>query len=247
VVESAAANFVSEFKDTMAEGNLLVFDELGTTVESFLAARQGGPDAVRLVVDAILDTPEGSSFLRRAFDSYLRAAQSPDPVERAQLILAGNLCAVYHEQQRLQPLLERTLRLPLLGDLLGPLLSGGIARREWRRFATRFLLQYDLPGISLKAGRDVKSAFPGASFPADVDELDQSGLAGATWRELCGDAASTRGSAAADWADLSDRMQFIATVFRARQQDTGLLSPPFTRFEVESLRMGILPPAYVVA
>ena len=104
-------------------------------------------------------------------------------------------------------------------------------------------MQYDLPGITLKAGRDVKSVFPGASFPRDVSELDND-AASVVWAELCGNAPGTAGSAASDWSHLLDRMAFIATVFRARQQDTGLLSPPFSRLEVDDLREGTLPPKY---
>ncbi|MBI2764832.1 MAG: patatin-like phospholipase family protein [Chloroflexi bacterium] len=245
VLESGAADFLAGFRETMAEGNLIVFDELAPIAARFVVALDEGPDAVRAVVEAIPPDAEGRTLLRGAFQAYGNAAASPDARTRAQYVLAGNLQAVFHEQRRLQPLLERTLTLPFVDSLKG--VAGPVAgslKREWRRFATKFILQYDLPGVSLKAGQDVRSAFPGDAFPRDVVDLDIE-PANAIWAELCGQASDTRGSSASDWSSLTDRMAFIATVFRARQQDTGLLSPPFSRLEVDELRALRFPPGYV--
>lgn len=41
----------------------------------------------------------------------------------------------------------------------------------------------------------------------------------------------TRGSAATDWNDIGDRINFIVDLFRTRHHDPNLLRPPFTAAE----------------
>jgi hypothetical protein len=46
------------------------------------------------------------------------------------------------------------------------------------------------------------------------------------------------GSGAEDWADLPERMHFIADLFRAYQERPALFSPPFTPEQVSVLKEG---------
>ena len=46
---------------------------------------------------------------------------------------------------------------------------------------------------------------------------------------------SPRESGAADWADLGDRVHFIADMFRCFQESPFLFDPPFTRAQLERL------------
>ena len=52
---------------------------------------------------------------------------------------------------------------------------------------------------------------------------------------------SPRESGAVDWADLGDRVHFIADMFRCFQEATFLLDPPFSPAQVERLDAGERP------
>ena len=49
------------------------------------------------------------------------------------------------------------------------------------------------------------------------------------------------GSAATDWGDLGDRMNFIVDFFRSRQQDSSLYEQPFTDEQVAVIKKGGMP------
>jgi len=50
-----------------------------------------------------------------------------------------------------------------------------------------------------------------------------------------------RDSGAADWADLSERIHFIADMFRCYQETHDLLGPPFTLEQTAALQAGRRP------
>ncbi len=52
---------------------------------------------------------------------------------------------------------------------------------------------------------------------------------------------STRDSGAIDWADLPDRIHFIADMFRCFADTADLFEPPFTLEQVVQLKAGHLP------
>ena len=49
-------------------------------------------------------------------------------------------------------------------------------------------------------------------------------------------------SGAHDWAVLEERMNFIVNLFRSRQRDASLFSPPFSDAQLAVLAQGQLPP-----
>jgi hypothetical protein len=49
------------------------------------------------------------------------------------------------------------------------------------------------------------------------------------------------GSGAGDWADLHERMHFIANLFRIYHQDATLLLPPFSAEQVQLFKQGQRP------
>jgi len=49
------------------------------------------------------------------------------------------------------------------------------------------------------------------------------------------------GSGAVDWANLPDRLHFIADLFRCYQESPDLFEPPFTPDQVAVLKAGGLP------
>ncbi|GAC1537302.1 MAG: hypothetical protein NVS3B10_29200 [Polyangiales bacterium] len=198
----------------------------------------------------------GQALLREAFTGYYQARFERDAERRAQQLLACNCLIGLHEQSRLQPQIAGALDAPIDDTLragvdeaialavphpLGALVARAIevplapviAHVEvlWRRIATRYLMNLTLPlGAELPLGRDIQ-ALPGdPPFPPTLQRISgPPGLLSLIGRY---DRASLVGSrevdtAAVDWADLDQRMNFILNLFRSRQQDATLFEPPF--------------------
>jgi hypothetical protein len=84
----------------------------------------------------------------------------------------------------------------------------------------------------LSLGRDV----PGM-FPVDLKRIDNPDL-----RALLGridpTPDTTRGSGADDWSILTERIHFIADLFRVYQERPTLLSEPFSAEQVAMIKSG---------
>ena len=256
-----AAYFFS-FRAAMVKGNILVFEELAPLAREFLTRfGHGAPDAAGIDSFVAALRPGGiadggQDLLKTAFRAWYDAAHESDLERKSQLVLLGNCSAVYYEQQRLQPILDESFQVPVLdaavqraartrvaGPLLRPARPVGLAaRRLWQRVTTNTpaFSAYDLPEMDLAMGADVRGPVPGVDFPPTLQELVEPRLL-ALFAELNAPLRDTRGSAAGNWASLRERMPFIATLFRSRQQDLGLLAPPFTRLQVEALMSGKMP------
>jgi hypothetical protein len=217
------------------------------------------------------EPPDGQGHLRHAFSCYHRARFEADPVVRAQLVLLANLEIGFHEQTRLQPEIAEALdagvvdprvvrdrlvealfphgawlvRLRLgLVRLLGrrALLDVAIDRlvadeqRLVRGVLTRHLMSIQLgTSVHLRLGEDLGAGFPPSLRQIVVPEL----------RELLDQIDPTpdspRESGAADWANLGDRVHFIADMFRSYQDSPFLFDPPFTPGQLERLAAGERP------
>jgi hypothetical protein len=97
---------------------------------------------------------------------------------------------------------------------------------------TEGLMTLSLPGEVLRLGRDVPGAFPATLKTIHNPEL----------RALLGridpTPDTTRGSGADDWSTLTERIHFIADLFRVYQERPALLSDPFTADQVAVIRAG---------
>jgi hypothetical protein len=179
------------------------------------------------------------------------AARSGPPT--AEQILLANLRIGLHEQIRLQPEIVEALDAPVAdprevkarlvarlappGSPLAERLARRIAaddgplddavrrlveavRRRVRRILTDHFMTLELPGGRLRLGRDVVGVCPPSLLrPQDAELCELLATVDHT-------AAGTRGSGATDWADLGQRMRFIAELFRTRQEDASLLTAP---------------------
>ena len=209
------------------------------------------------------EPPEGQRLLSQAFTSYWEARFRTGQ-DKAELILLANLSAGFHEQIRLQPeiaealdaaldsavQLKRNLMTVLLPDfyvrarekvLRGQTLylDAAVARligevnRLIRQVITDHLMMLHLPGTEvLRLGRDLQG-----TFPQQLGRIRNPRL-----RELLERVDITPNSleqtGAKDWADLIDRMHFIADFFRAYQDRQELFEAPFTTEQVELLKSG---------
>jgi hypothetical protein len=216
------------------------------------------------------EPPDGQRYLRQAFARYYRARFETDPVTRAQLVLLANLEIGFHEQTRLQPQIAAALDAGVVDprDVREHVLRALFPHATWivrlrlriarlirrsthldvaidalvaeegrlvRRILTRHLMSIDLGTVHLRLGEDL-----GVEFPRSLREIVVPDL-----RDLLGRIDPTRDSlrdsGVVDWADLGDRVHFIADMFRCFQEATFLLDPPFSPAQVERLDAGERP------
>ena len=217
------------------------------------------------------EPPDGQGHLRDAFSCYHRARFEADPISRAQLVLLANLLIGFHEQTRLQPEIAEALdagvvdprvvrdrvvvalfphgtwllRLRLgiarlLGrrDVLDMAIDALVAeeQRLARAVLTRHLMSIQLgTAVHLRLGEDLAAEFPPSLREIVLPELR------ALLDRLDPTPDSPRESGAADWADLGDRVHFIADMFRCYQESPFLFDPPFSPAQLERLDAGERP------
>jgi hypothetical protein len=217
------------------------------------------------------EPPDGQRYLRQAFNHYYQARFSPSEKARAELILLANLEIGVHEQNRLQPEIAESLDAALISSevftrqLLAELYpSGGwlvvwnlllrrllgrptrldqamqtvaaVAGKELREIITETMMTITLPGQRrLRLGEDLQTSYPDVLKILTLAEL----------RDLLVVVDPTPDnpieSGALDWADLPDRMHFIAELFRCYQEDPYIFEPPFTTAQTDEIKAGRLP------
>ena len=214
------------------------------------------------------EPPDGQRLLRDAFAAYGDACHAPNEHARASLLLLGNLLVGFHEQTRLQPEIQASLDasldpdairaqllpivLPgwwlrqraLLARLTGRPMPADLAidalvaavRRRLRLVLTDLMMTLHMPGTVLRLGTDV----PG-EFPPELRQLDHTELR-ALLAKIDPTPDSTARSGATDWADLGERMHYIADLFRCWHARRELHSAPFTDAQVALIRQGRRPP-----
>ncbi|MBX3058545.1 MAG: hypothetical protein KF770_18940 [Anaerolineae bacterium] len=246
------ARFLADFADSPA------YDQ--ARLDAFLSRLQPGPLA-----------EGGQDLLKQAFTHYYQAIFATEPQTKAELILCANLLVGYHEQQRLQPQIVGGMQAPLenefekafmqraneiirrtappgvsrLIQLLWQRRLQGISHRianDWRGISTRWVMTLVLPTETLRLGMDIPPLPDGRHFPPHLTTPQLAALT-AVLALLDRTPDTSHGSAARDWASLEDRMNFVADLFRSRQQEASLYQQPFSDAQVEEIRHGRIPPA----
>ena len=252
----------------IAQGNLLVFQELGplytAMLEHFTGPGATSPAALERVVALLKPGPleaGGQDLLIRAVRAYHDALGLTRAKDRAERVLLANALVGYHEQVRLQGPIIGALGAPLkeffLDHLRALLRARGNGMPEpwllavftpladrlercFRELMTRELMTMELPDRTLRLGEDIPALTAAADFPADLMKLEHPELC-ALLKELDRTPDDTAGSAARDWGSVKDRMNLIVDLFRSRQQDRVLYQPPFTPAQVEAFQQGRMP------
>lgn len=240
----------------LSEGNLLIFDELAWLFIEFCPAfwNDWRPDydgvndwlAQRLVPGSVNEG--GQDYLWEALFTFYEARFETEAKPKAELVLKANCLVGLHEQTRLQPMIKKTLAVPV-DTFVKP--GGTKGKLQWyvernlrdtvSQAVTQMMMTYSLPNKELKLGQNV--AAPTAlvqSFPPNLVSIDDERL-----QEILvgfSDRFDTlTGSAAADWGKLAHRMRFIVNFFRSYQQYEPLFSPPFTTHQAERISIGRIP------
>lgn len=217
------------------------------------------------------DPPDGQGCLRQAFRHYYQAFFTKNERDKAQLVLLANLGIGFHEQTRLQPEIAEALEAAVVDPdtFVRRLLTALFPYRGWlayalllllrwagrrtaldraverfvdrvrhtlRRVLTDHLMTLELSrGRVLRLGRDLSGQFPESLRQCDQPEL----LALLTRIDPTPDAL--RESGATDWADLGERLHFIADLFRSSQEDQSLLEAPFSDAQVTEIKANRVP------
>lgn len=217
------------------------------------------------------DPPDGQRFLRQAFTRYYRSFFVEDAKTRAELLLYANLEIGLHEQTRLQPEISEALNsafidaTQLTRRLIAAsfpfsnwvVLSQWLARRllgrptkfeqalqAWlsnvqllmRQALTETMMTIHLPpNLTIRLGDDLT-----ADFPVTLRQLVDPDLR-SLFERIAPKPDSLVGSGALDWADLPDRLHFIADLFRCYQESRALFDAPFTSQQVAALKSGHIP------
>jgi hypothetical protein len=209
-------------------GNIIVLDEIGRETARFVGTFYGQPtpDRDRLAgfLAALRPGPTaagGQDLLARAFIHYYRSRHAVDLAPAREHLLLGNLYAILHEHIRLQPYIA------------------GAMPRPARRLITRRLLHFAVGRRTLSAAADVTAWAGGGPLPLPANAELRRFLAGpGGWdRTLDG----VRGSRAADWAALRDRMNFICALFRTGNDDPDLFTAPYTAAQGAAIADGRIP------
>lgn len=215
--------------------------------------------------------PHGQDYLRQAFTLYYRAFFETDESRKTECCFHANLLIGFHEQTRLQPEIAEALNAAFAtGDetkaaLRQQLFSGsGIWARikGWlqrlfgkaspldkaidafaerlqeavRRVLTHHLMTLTLPPATrLSLGRDLP-----ATYPEVLKQLHEPDLL-ALLRQIDPTPDSLEQSGATDWANLPERLHFIAELFRCYHLAGDLLCDAFTKEQVAEMKAGRLP------
>jgi len=254
--------------NAVSRGNKKVFEEIGMEFARFL--EQCPPESTvdsetfRSFKNGLQDgdPPEGQGLLGLAFERYQQ--QTAEPARRAQSLLLANLQIGFHEQIRLQPeIREAMTAMPNTVDNQGRLalkalfpdihfgrisrMVAALLRIPASRFqkyvsnltcrvVTESLMVLSLPrDILLNLHRHVEFPYP-ESLAGIQDDLLLKFL---SLVEPSGKTVDDCG--ANDWSILSQRVHFIAHLFRAFQENADLFDAPFSEEQVRELMAGNVP------
>jgi hypothetical protein len=257
--------------DSVARGNVKVFEEIGAEFARYLHDCPPGTTADSRSFERFLDglrpgdPPDGQRYLRQAFTHYERRRLERDPKRRAQLLVLANLEVGLHEQTRLQPEIRMALDAAYatqedLGRRALEALFPSAAR--WWPIVRRPLaavagtLAAGAQRAASKLAREViTESFMVLSLPGRVlalgthlddaypETLDQPAEAELTQLLARFEPVPPAHDdcGVGDWSDLHQRMHYIVHLFCAFQLREELSHPPFSPEQVTSFRRGLVP------
>ena len=262
--DSLLAQVLSQVSLLVSEGNLMIFGELAwpfvDLVNTFFDDWQPNHGKWGSFLDKHLLPGAyehgGQDLLREAFTCVYRARFETDNKKKAELILMSNLLIGYHEQSRLQPVIEKSIAVPFDTFTKGLITENdskpnsirhkvtkrtvGFSRQLVLRTITRMWMSYSLPTRDLKLGKDLVAPTGMFNFPRELMTVENSRC-----QELIsmfdGGINTLAGSAAGNWGNLMDRMNFLVDFFRSYQHYHQLLRKPFSVDQIAVIENGHFP------
>lgn len=252
----------------LSNGNTEVFAEIAPAAATFISCYEADPvdykSARARVLEQCDGAPpfEGVNRLRAGFSLWCDAMEETSPTIRSQRILAGSLQLGAHEQHHLQGAIAGSIDMGInqSAALYKKRLvseSGSAARLEqsiasaldpvvkatgdlWGDLMTKLLGTIETPDGTLLLDRDVPP-IPGQPFtPPEIEPIVVDDLAMLLTRFDRSEGNGV-GSAAADWVNLDDRMNFIANLFVSRHHRSELFQTPFNAAVLSDIQAGRLP------
>jgi hypothetical protein len=214
--------------------------------------------------------PDGQDYLQKAFCCYYAALFEDNAKKKSELNLLANLRVGFHEQNRLQPEIAEALNASAIdvqqikSELLSHLSYGSGFWTRIRLFFQRLFgktaldkaieillerIQHHIriiltaelmtitlpPDNRLRLSKDLPLQFPG-----DLQQLTNPDLL-ALLTQIDPTQNSVLGSGATDWADLPERIHFIADMFRCYHESKELFETAFSTEQSEAIKNGRLP------
>ncbi|MCP4428593.1 MAG: hypothetical protein GY803_29255 [Chloroflexi bacterium] len=259
--DSLLAEVLSRVSLLVSKGNLMIFEELAwpfvDLVDTFKRHWEPNEAEFQPFLDKHL-TPGpfeegGQDLLRESFTCFYRARFETNKKKKAELIYMGNMLLGFHEQSRLQPVIEAAIAVPfdvftqgLIPDNDDSLRKKvarrtiGFSRQMVLRTVTRMTMTYSLPTRELKLGKDLVAPTDLINFPQELRAIENPRC-----RELVlqfsGKVDTLSGSAAGNWGSLVDRMNFLVDFFRSYQHYKPLFQPPFMDNQIPVIEAGQFP------
>jgi hypothetical protein len=256
--------------DSVARGNLKVFEEIGLEFARYL--EECPPDGsasseFQRFLDGLRpgDPPDGQRYLREAFEWYERGRSERDPKARMELAVLANLAIGFHEQTRLQSQIREALDAPYatqedLGrralEALFPsatrlwpavkrpaaAIVGAIASGAQRATSrlTREVITESLMVLALPGRVLALSMHLGDAYPEALRQPANADLIEFRARFEPLPPAPDR-CGARDWSDLHQRMHYIVHLFCAFHLREEMSRHPFTPEQVASFSCGVVP------
>ena len=260
--ENLLAEALAEVSLAVSEGNYLIFSELAWPyshfIETFSNDLQPNWEKLASFLNQYLDPRPiedgGQAYLHQAFKAFFSARFEADPKKKAEWVLLGNLMTGYHEQIRVQPLIDQGLAAPF--DVFAERLMpedeeiDTLIEESWKRVLdyarlvvlrtfTDMWMVYALPGSQMRLGQDV--ALPKTfDFPDELLTLENPTTLQVV-RGFDKDLNKLSGSAAENWGSLNDRMTFLVDFFRSHQRYSPLFDPPFSGDQIRSILANRVP------
>jgi len=258
----------------LAAGNRFVFLEIGTAFGQFLDAfgDAGGesPDEAawddywrameaelarqgRLDPSWMLTESPAPEELGLGLRQYYEALFTTDPKLRAERVLAGNLLIGAYEQRRVQGYVSCSLALFSNHAMRRLVTRRFDAERSWRQWPTWAYARavsphmvLKLPGEKLVLGKPLPPPAGAPLFPEDLQAVTTPLVQALLTRyDVAGPQDDDR--RVRNWASYDDRMNYIANLFRSRQQHEPLLGKPFPPDVERKLLDGELAPGATTA
>jgi hypothetical protein len=260
-----AAKICGDVGGAIAAGNQDVFGHIAPPFARLVELWQARGGALtendRTQFLASLDDPSDpqAKYLRPAFEATLDAIATPDPRKRAQLMLQANALIGCAEQTRVQPFIAKSMTYPIrdlfhihlfdhlalrflrpLAALLHWLLRpfGHALQTEFDDLSTEWMMKLYVPGQALRLGENMPPLPDGSMYAKSLEAL-HTPQPEELLRQL--NALDAAACAAKDWVSYTDRMRYIGVLFRSRQQEQVLWTPPFTDAQISELQAGRMP------